>query len=294
MELKNLYEFDQFINEAKNQYQIFINDKPLEVDGKITNYPEYGKATEEFQKISVEGKEGDKIEIIKVKGVKGEDSKEVKKTKIIGSSKKPKKEVDLDKEYKECLKDLLELFYQPVKNVKHDQLIIGKDIKVSFDVTPRDYKHMATGISIDAILREYTFGVSSKKPFILKVKEIIDENGIKIDHKNFDILKKKKDPSIEEKKSLELFKQADKLITAKEGDSVGKFKINFIIKFEDNPNYGKTEDKSIRKEKKGDLSALSIKQLKSKIKSDNYTKEEKEKMVDELESRGEDVENIDF
>lgn len=196
---------------------------------------------------------------------------------------------DIEKEYKDCLRDhLLELFVTPLKEFKTDDLESGKDIKVSFRVTPKDYKYMVADIELNTIMREYSYGVSIKKPFILKVVEIFDEVGNNIDGENQKLLRSKKIKAIDDQKSLEIFKQADKLILDGKGDETGKFEVNFVIRFESNTEFGLPE-KDEKEERRTNFSKDSVNKLKEKLNSDDYTPKEKEEIVEELYNKGVEV-----
>jgi hypothetical protein len=196
---------------------------------------------------------------------------------------------DMEKEYSECLRDhLLELFVTPLKEFKTDELKSDKDINVSFRVTPKDYKYMVADIELDTIMREYSYGVSIKKPFVLKVVEITDEVGNNIDGDSQKLLRTKKIKALDDQKSLELFRQADKLILSNEGDEIGKFEVNFVVRFENNPDFGLPE-RDEKEERRTNFSKDSVNKLKEKLNSDDYTPAEKEEIVEELYRKGIEV-----
>jgi len=196
---------------------------------------------------------------------------------------------NIEKEYRECLRDhLLELFVTPLKEFKSDELASDKDIKLSFMVTPKDYKYMVADIELDTVMREYSYGVSIKKPFILKVIEITDEVENNIDGENQRFLRTKKMKALDDKKSLELFNKADQMILAGEGDEIGKFLVNFVIRFEANPYFGLPE-KDDKEERRTNFSKDSINKLKEKLNSDDYTSEEKDDIIEELYRKGVEV-----
>jgi len=262
-ELKNLSSYKDFLLEATNTYQVKCNDK---VTGSLGNYKDTLKV---FKQSCEGGKDGDEIQMIKIKDNKGKDVNVVSKTKTIGgSSKKDTKTKDVSStsmskstknvgvgEFKKALKDqLLDLFEPPAKDVKYEYDNEGKPIKITCLVNAKD---CVNKINPDEQLKNFSFGVSKKKPYLVTVGNVIVDDET-------------------------TSKAKDSVVTS--GDAADKdriYKISYPISYKSNKEFGKKKEELERNFDKD-----SSPQLKSKLKSDKYSEKQKDEMRDILKERG--------
>jgi len=285
MKSKNLKSYSEFILENnKNGYQVYVNEKP--VSDFIADYK---KAKSEYEDILFSSKEGSLVQLKKADGTIKKEEK-VEKNKI---------EFDSKEEFDVCLSDALLDLFAKVKNLETDELELGKEISVKFRINAKDFRFMATGIELDENLKTYEPGIDIKKPYILKVKSIKNKYDVDIDDESYEKLKniKPKDLTPNEKKTLELFSEASNFIKDNRGDEPFVFDVNFIVVFEENPNFGKNR-KEVMKDNESDddnkYTSYSIKKLRTMLKSNDIDDSIKDDILDELERRGEDPEGLDF
>lgn len=267
-ELKNLSNFNEFLLEATNTYQVKNNEK---IFGTTGNYKDTLKI---FKQAIEEGSEGDEISMIKVKDNKGKEVNVVSKVKTIGggpakkpaSTKKPVKQISSTSKsvkleqsdintFKKAIKDqLFDLFEPAPKNVKYENDSDGKPISVTFSINAKD---CVNKINPDETLKNFSFGVSKKKPYLVSV------GNVEVDS---DVLEKAKKAVTDNASNI---------------DKDRTYKVSYPISYKNNPKFGKEMEEMER-----EFTKDSSQQLKNKLKSDKYSESQKDEMKEVLKERG--------
>ena len=261
-ELKNLSSYKDFLTESTNTYQVKSNDKVI---GSSGNYRDTLKV---FKQTCEKGKDGDEVKMIKIKDNKGKDVNVDSKIKVIGGQvKKTSKDVSSKStvtktvakfgvgEFKKALKDqLLDLFEPPAKDIKYDYDAEGKPIKITCFVNAKD---CVNRINPDEQLKNFSFGVSKKKPYLVTVGDVQVES-----------------------ETMTKAKEAVKTGVANL-DKDRSYKVSYSISYKENKEFGKEKEQMER-----DFERDSSQQLKTKLKSDKYSENQKDEMREILKERG--------
>jgi YD repeat-containing protein len=268
IKLKHLFEYQEFLNEAKNTYQVKVNDKNV---GPAGDYRSTGQI---FKQAVESGKEGDEVVMYKTHDNKGNEVNAVSRQKTLGKATIPKKKTTpkttLTKgkepkeaagasEFKLAIKEhILDMFEPPAKNVEYEYDSEGRPTRVTALVSAKDCVHT---LDVDRILREYSFGVSKKRPYIAKVSDC------KIDE--------------------ETMAKANQAIKEGAPEDERIYKVTYDIKYEKNPDYGLTEDPEKKAEREEKERRQAEKEAAKKDEED-MSEEEKAKAAEEAAQKEKD------
>jgi len=244
LNLKNVFSYGDFVNEAKNEYAVYIDGK------QYSDSSDYRTGNSNYAEAINIAKPGSKVEMYKIKDNKGKEVKELKKSKEIdkkskktGDFKSTKKPINSDKAIKATIKDhIFELFVPSPKQVKFKDLKVGEPSMISFSVSPKDFKFIVPSIETNKVLKEYSAGVSVKKPYVVKILSIKDVNGVDLTEENIERIKNQGPKNDSETKLLKTLTEATEMISSNEGEKSGVFQVFMTILVEKNPEFGKSKE----------------------------------------------------
>jgi len=257
MNLKNIFTYKDFLNE-KNQYAVYVDGKQYGAEG------DYKSGRNNYQSAIVKSEPGTKVELYKVEDSKGNKIKELKKFQTI--ERKEIRKTTL-KDVKETIQQqLLDLFHKvnlgsayliqdnkekKLNNINEGDIEINEEFDIKFDVCPMDFSH-GTQISKEfqnslKFNKEFNEGVSQKKPYLLVISDIKNEDGISVFFEDIENIKRKynkgEDLTEDEKKLILKLKTASNIIS--HGSEEEKFTrdkdftLIYTIKLVNNPDFGK-------------------------------------------------------
>lgn len=278
LNLKNVHSYGEFINEAKNEYAVYIDGKQYDKNG------DYRTSNTNYTQALQIAEPGSKVEMFKVRDNKGKDVKELKKSKEVAkkstTSKTSKKAFNKVKFIKEIIfNDIIGMFNtsrtsvlydgKKLSSLKNDDIKTG-NVKLKVDISPKDILFGSMPEINEPYPDMLSPGVEIKKPYKIIVKDVETEDGVSllndfvesaIKKWNMTKLGHRIELKEEEQAYIDLRKKAAKA----ENKETPFITIVMGLEVIDNPNFGKSKDKV----------GVSDEDIKS-LKDDWYKQKEKE------------------